>query len=448
MDTKASKDRWTGSHRQAPIPDLANQGLSEVDEPAWMRPGRDPGPPRILIYSHDTFGLGHLRRSRAIANALIDHNADASILILTGSPAVGNFEFGTGIDYVRIPGVVKLANGEYSSLNLKLPLEESVRLRSAIIARTAETFDPDILIVDKEPSGFRGELLDTLAERKLRGSRIILGLRDVLDDAQSLRSEWERKGATEAIGRFYDEIWVYGLRRIHDPLSGLPMPRSVPARMRFTGYLRRELPELGMGRAPKITRGPFLLVTAGGGGDGYDMIDWVISAYETDPGLPLPALIVFGPFMGRDQRRTLMTRIAPNPRLDAIAFDSKLEHLINRASGIVAMGGYNTFCEILSFDRPALIVPRRRPRLEQTIRARAAARLGLIDILEEAPDGTRTASAMASAIRNLALEPRQPSRVLIPGLLDGLDWIVKRTAPWMAGLRSESNASSRIASTG
>ena len=47
------------------------------------------------------------------------------------------------------------------------------------------------------------------------------------------------------------------------------------------------------------------------------------------------------------------------------------------------MGGYNTFCEILSFDKRALIVPRTRPRLEQYIRAVEAERLGLVSMLSD-----------------------------------------------------------------
>ena len=47
----------------------------------------DRTPPRILLYSHDTFGLGHLRRSRTIAQALVSAFPDASALILTGSPS-------------------------------------------------------------------------------------------------------------------------------------------------------------------------------------------------------------------------------------------------------------------------------------------------------------------------------------------------------------------------
>lgn len=91
---------------------------------------------------------------------------------------------------------------------------------------------------------------------------------------------------------------------------------------------------------------------------------------------------------------------------------------------VASMGGYNTFCEILSFDKRALLVPRHTPRLEQTIRAEAAERLGLIRMLRE-PDGVPVADAMSAALRALP-DQALPSRSAAPGLLDGLTTIVDR----------------------
>src|SRR6266567_4629177 len=110
---------------------------------------------RVLMYAHDTFGLGHLRRCRTIAHSLVDADKDLSVLILSGSPIIGSFDFRARVDFVRIPGVIKLRNGEYTSLNLHIATEETLRLRSSIIRHTAEIFDPDLLIVDKEPLGLR-----------------------------------------------------------------------------------------------------------------------------------------------------------------------------------------------------------------------------------------------------------------------------------------------------
>jgi predicted glycosyltransferase len=412
-----------------------------ADESTSRGPGRTrrarrrrPQEARVLIYSHDTFGLGHLRRSRAIANALVDEWPDVSVVIISGSPVIGSFEFGSGVDYVRVPGVTKLPDGDYRSLNLNLSIDEAVRLRQDLILQTAQSFRPDFFIVDKEPTGFRGEIVPALEHLQQRGCRLILGIRDVLDEPALLVPEWERKGAKEVLTRYYDEIWVYGLKEIYEPLAALQLPAGVRKRITYTGYLRRELPqEPGLAKHPKITKQPFILVTTGGGGDGDDLMEWVISAYEADPTLEMPALLVFGPFINRNRRRSFMERIAKHPKLDALAFDTKIELLMQKAAAVVAMGGYNTFCEILSFDKPALIVPRTKPRLEQHIRAVEAERLGLVSMLY-ADEEQNDPRAMAAALRTLALQPR-PSEVVVPGLLEGLDCIREQfTAALRAGV--------------
>jgi predicted glycosyltransferase len=384
---------------------------------------------RVLIYSHDSFGLGHLRRCRAIAHALVDANPALSILILSGSPIIGSFDFRSRVDFVRVPGVIKLRNGEYVSLSLHIDIEETLAMRSSIIRHTADMFDPDMLVVDKEPLGLRGEVRDTLALLRRRGAALILGLRDVMDDPDALESEWERKNAVPALSEFYDEIWVYGLPQICDPLEGLPVPASVRRRMIYTGYLRRSAREpLPATEIRTVLDGEFLLVTPGGGGDGELLIDLVLRAYEFDRGIPLPALLVFGPFMLPEQQSAFAARTARLPNVHAITFDARLETLMARAAGVVAMGGYNTFCEILSFDKPALIVPRTVPRMEQAIRAQRAAELGLVATLSEA-DG-RDPKIMAAALRRLTQQPR-PSSAVVPGLLDGMDNVNRLAARWL-----------------
>lgn len=394
-----------------------------------MRADEASPAPRILIYSHDTFGLGHLRRSRAIANAIVACNRGARAMIISGSPVIDRYAFAPGVYTVRLPPVTKFADGNYASLDGTTPLARTVERRAAIIARTDASFAPDLILVDKEPAGFHGELMPVLESASARGTRLVLGLRDVLDDADRLVPEWERKGAAETMARFYDEIWVYGLSRIHEPLAALPMEPEMAARIAgrliYTGYLRREVPEMCAGREePAIARGPFMLVTPGGGGDGAALIDWVIAAYETDPGIPLPSLIAFGPFLDAATRDGFAARIDRlGGRIAAITFDSQIEFLMRKAAGVVAMGGYNTFCEILSFDLRAILVPRTEPRREQAIRALAAEQLGLARVLLEA-DG-RAPERMAAALRALPGQS-EPSRVLVPGLLDGLDEVGRR----------------------
>jgi len=381
--------------------------------------GRNDRDARVLIYSHDTFGLGHLRRCRAIAHSMVGERRAMSVLILSGSPIIGNFDFRARVDFVRVPGVIKLRNGDYTSLALHIDIEETLAIRASIVRHTAEAFDPDLFIVDKEPLGLRGEVADTLDLLKGRGVPLVLGLRDVLDDPVTLRREWKRKNVAPALRDYYDEIWVYGMPDICDPLAGIALPAGVRSKVRFTGYLRRELPAGLAAHSPlsKITP-PYVLVTPGGGGDGQQMVDWLLRAYETDSRLPYPALIVLGPFMASDDQAEFLARCDRLPDVEAITFDAHMEGLLDQAVGVVAMGGYNTFCEILSFDKRALIVPRTVPRMEQYIRASRASDLGLARIL--ANDGLRAPGDMAAALRRLAEQPL-PSAQMPYGMMDGLD---------------------------
>ena len=122
-----------------------------------------------------------------------------------------------------------------------------------------------------------------------------------------------------------------------------------------------------------------MLVTPGGGGDGEALVDWTLSAYESDPTLEPSALIVYGPFLNGERRAAFDQRVAAlEPRVSATGFESRIEGLMQNAAGVVAMGGYNTFCEILSFDCRAVVAPRTVPRMEQHIRASVAERLGLL----------------------------------------------------------------------
>lgn len=384
------------------------------------------GETRALLYSHDTYGLGHLRRSRTIATALTASDPDCSALIVTGSPVAGRFDFSDRVDHVRLPGVVKHADGSYTSSNLRMDIDQMVGLRGALLSAAEQEFQPDLIIVDKEPWGFRAELSETLASARARGARIVLGIRDVLDDEDALAREWERKNALEAIEAFYDEIWVYGLPEICEPLKGLGLSRRMEGRIRYTGYLRREAADWPAEQEIETPDPPYILVTTGGGGDGAALVDWVLRAYESCDELP-HAMLVYGPFMANNDRAAFDERVARlSGRVTATGFHPRLERLLMGAQGVVAMGGYNTFCEILSMDKPAIICPRVKPRQEQLIRASAAEELGLAQMLHTERDG-ESAATMAEAIRALGNTPA-PSQAAIPGLMDGLTKIAERAA--------------------
>ncbi|MGE6740326.1 glycosyltransferase family protein [Allorhizobium pseudoryzae] len=373
---------------------------------------------RILMYSHDTFGLGHLRRCRTIAHSLVEDFRGLNVLIISGATIAGAFDYRARVDFVKIPSVIKLRNGEYTSMDQHIDLQETLKMRQSIIRHTAETFEPDIFIIDKEPLGLRGEVEDTLAYLKTRGTTLVLGLRDVMDAPHLLEAEWKRHDVLPKIGNLYDDVWIYGPPDFYDPLTGIDVPASVRNKMNFVGFLQRK--SYAEAVEPGSDAGDNILVTTGGGGDGADLVRDVIAAYEADPTLTQKAVIVLGPYMSAEQRAHFREASQRHPYLEILEFDNRLEDRIAGAKAVIAMGGYNTYCEILSFDKPALIVPRTQPREEQLIRATRAEELGLISMLsaEDSADSIRFAAAIKDLLK------RDPPSVSAPGLqLEGLPTI-------------------------
>ena len=338
---------------------------------------------------------------------------------------IGSYEFRSGIDFVRVPGVVKqIETGEYDSANLRVGVEHTLEMRTRIIRDTADIYRPDLFIVDKEPLGLRGEVVPDA--QAAEGARHAAGARPARRHGRSrpqLAEEWERKNVVPALRDLYDEIWVYGLPQINKPLTGIEVPPSVRHKMVYTGYLHRDLPlHSDVPHEIEEIDGPFILVTPGGGGDGADLVDWVLAAYETDPHIPYGAVIVFGPFMSADRARGLQgarREVPQHPhahlhqqsrRADAArrrrGGDGRLQHVLR--DPVLRQAG----------DHRAA----HRPRLEQFIRARAARNLGLVEMLDA--ERGRDPHAMATALRQL---PQQglPSDVVVPGLLDGVGNVLR-----------------------
>ena len=108
------------------------------------------------MYSHDTFGLGHLRRTRAIAHALVEQHKQLTVLIISGSSIAGAFDLRARVDFIKIPSVIKLRNGDYISLGLHIDVEQTMAMRASIIEHTAEAFWPDLFGRPQDASGYGG----------------------------------------------------------------------------------------------------------------------------------------------------------------------------------------------------------------------------------------------------------------------------------------------------
>jgi predicted glycosyltransferase len=343
----------------------------------------------ILMYSHDTYGLGHIRRTMAIAEQL--SKANTNILILTGSPIAGRLTFPKYVDHVRIPGMIKKANDEYFPLTIRIDPLQAMDIRQSIIMATVKTFLPDLFIVDKEPQGLKKEVLPALEwiKQNLKETKTILGLRDIMDDADTVRSDWHKKNIYATIKDLYSEVWVYGQKNIYNPIQEYAIPESIEQKVYFTGYIPRKVPQEGVAEALRLQLNVMknenlVTVTTGGGGDGFHVLDLYLKMLERmkEQSIlpPFQTVLVTGPFLSRNDKARVLER-SNALGIQAHDFFSDMETLIAASDIVVCMGGYNTLCEVISSKTMSLVIPRETPRKEQYIRAQAFHREHLIEYI-------------------------------------------------------------------
>jgi predicted glycosyltransferase len=343
--------------------------------------------PRVLFYCHDSYGLGHVRRTLTLSRCLHERRPGASQLLVTGSPLAHRLVPEDDIEYVKLPSVLKCGQDDYRARLLPLDPNGITSLRSELIAAATRHFTPDVVVVDHAPAGMNGEILPPLeALRKSRPqTRFVLGLRDVVDDAERVREAWTRDGVYGLLDDLYDRILVYGEETVFDVVRGYAFPAGAARKTRYVGYLGRPparpadqvRAELG------LRTGRLVLVTAGGGGDGYTVLRTYLDALRYDPRAAdgFDSLLVTGPLMPQEERKELEALVPGGLPVRVVDFVDDGMSTVTSADAVVSMGGYNSIAEIMSAARPAVVIPRIAPRTEQLIRAERLSRRGLIRLL-------------------------------------------------------------------
>jgi predicted glycosyltransferase len=336
--------------------------------------------PKIVLYSHDTFGMGNIRRTLLLSQEFITEYPGASILIITGSPMIHAFRIPTGIDYIKLPCVDRFAAEQYAPRYLSGCSEEVKQTREAILRESVLRFNPDLMVVDKRASGIDGELLPTLHALRQYGrhTKLVLGVRDILDEPERTRTVLAGNGSFEVIDEFYDQVWIYGSKEIFDTAKEYAFPESIRRKTFYCGYLKRPTVAAGRKEGP-----PRVLITTGGGGDGSDIIEAYLTGLSTLPrNVALRTTVIFGPQMPEVRRAELLRHFDYLADVEFLEFEADITNRYAESDVVVSQAGYNTVCELLSFSRRAILVPRSKPVREQLIRARLMAQRGFFECIE------------------------------------------------------------------
>lgn len=330
---------------------------------------------RLLFYSHNGVGVGHVQRQLRLARAYARRHPGAATLLVTGSHAVGTLRFPPGVDFVKLPSIRMTDRYRtWEPRDVELTIDEVMIMRSDLIRQAVKRFKPDLLVADFLPTGPYGELLPALEELERRGGCALAGFRDIVDEPSFVRTLWSQTGIHAAVAEHYAASVVYGVPDVVD----FERAYGLGGDIHYVGYLgRRARPKL-----PPEASSPFVLATTGGGVDGAPMLHaFVDAAARLAPRLGGTWLVVAGPLLADDElveldarARAAGVRVARTLR--------RLGDLIAGADAVVAMSGYNTACDLMSCRTPAVLVPRSGPSQEQRLRAGLLEGWGRAEVLE------------------------------------------------------------------
>lgn len=409
---------------------------------------------RIFIYCHDAFGMGNARRMMAISSHLARTLPDANLLLASGSPVIHRFGLPDRVDYIKLPSVARTTRERYQTRYLTTGIGDTIRLRAALLKAAVRDFAPDLVLVDKKPFGIMHELED--AVQYLRAvspeTRHVLVLRDILDAPEATRTCLDDSGFERDVNRYFDMVAVLGSPEVFDVRHEYALGAETRAKVAFCGYLRSAngacAPHVLRRRLGVAADERLVLVTPGSGEDGRALLETAMGAIAElrrgADGAPIRALVMAGPQLPAADLARLGVQAQAIGGTVVEQFTDDMSSYVAAADLVLAMGGYNTVCDILSFAARAVVVPRVRPVSEQWMRAERMARLGYFTALH--PDDitpTRLAGALSAALAQPArLAP--PAGVNLEGLttlMDHIDGMYAAPAvvpmPARAGRRGE-----------
>lgn len=343
--------------------------------------------PRILFYSHNGVGIGHVYRQLTLAAAVREREPAAAVLVVTGSHAAGVLPWPEGVEHLKLPSIRMVDRYEtWVPRNLPLSIAKVTKLRAGLIREAVRRYAPDLVVADFLPAGPYGELLPALEMLENRGGRAVAGFRDIIDEGSFVRGLWERNGTYDALGRYYSTVCVYGTSDVVDFADEYALEH---ADLRYAGYL-----------APRASEGddggkePFLLATTGGGVDGHELLHRFVNAVASRRGR---RLIVCGPLLPNREYKALRSA-AHAVGVEVKRSVSNLEGLVRQADVVVTMAGYNTCCTLLAAHARAVLVPRAGPSHEQRLRAEWLERWGVGEVVHPELAPEQLAAAIERAL--------------------------------------------------
>jgi predicted glycosyltransferase len=336
---------------------------------------------RVLFYCQSLLGIGHFIRSRQILFAL----RDFEVRFVYGGEFVPDFDLPAWVEAVYLPALrsdVRFEQLYVVNNHQSLPEAQARRKESLLAA--FDSFTPEVLLIELFPFGrwkFNFELLPLLdrARAARPDVKIVCSVRDILVRRPD-QARYEAE-VCALMNRYFDLLLIHAdprLQRLEETFGSVA---GINCPIRYTGYVGQTavypMPE-------QISACPTLLVSAGGGRVGSELIACVLDA-ETRLTRSHRLRILTGPHMPAEQFQSLQERIAGRSHITLQRHTTQFLTMLRQADLSISMAGYNTCMDILSAGVRALVWPfAEHENGEQTLRARKLEQLGYVSVLDPA----------------------------------------------------------------
>lgn len=351
--------------------------------------------PAILFYCQHSLGMGHLMRSLAIADALVER---FRVVLLNGGRLPKGIRVHPDIELVNLPPIGIDEANQLVSHDKRISIERALDRRRRMILTCFEELRPVAIIVELFPFGrkkFAGELLPLLQAARAPEKRalIVCSLRDILVNRRSDQQKYDDRAAA-VTNEFFDAVLVHSdpaFARFEETFHP-QIPLEVP--VKYTGFVVPQATSVSITK----TRRKRVVVSAGGGVVGEPLLRLSIEAHRhfaNDPEVEMK--VIAGPLIQQSSWQALRTQARGKKQLQLVRHVTDLCGELTNASVSISQAGYNTCLDVLRAGVPALLVPfTKEEEDEQRRRALRLQHLGLVKVLAQEE---QTPERLAAEIR-------------------------------------------------
>lgn len=371
----------------------------------------------LLFYCQHVLGMGHLMRSKALVEGLVD---DFAVTFLNGGELIPGFTFPSQVEVINLPPLTSDAAFTSIQAGVGQRLEEIMSARANLLMETYTRLQPDLLVIELFPFGrkkFAFELMPLLARIRQDGSttKVVCSLRDIM---VSRRDQWKHElRACRLLNRYFDLLLIHADPTFQRLEESFGQVAALTTPTLYTGYVaQHDVAEGETAHEPLLpVQHPLLVASIGGGRVGSELLFATAAASsQLAPTFPHQLLMFTGPYLPDAEFAQLRASVADQSHIVLQRYTTQFLHYLTQADLSLSMAGYNTCMNLLTTGTRALVLPfTGGDNDEQSIRAVKLAQMGAVGLLHPAE---LTPTRLAERITQQLMAPAPTVRLDLAGV--------------------------------